>query len=79
MRYTWRCLSFWLKNNGTRIWWILKAWNADSRGFGGFTRIFSCVHSKLTECEMRGFLFARILKAMERGFTRITRIRSCVN
>ncbi|MCL2047316.1 MAG: hypothetical protein FWG87_01195 [Defluviitaleaceae bacterium] len=23
------------------IWWVLRAWNADFRGFGGFSRIFS--------------------------------------
>ncbi|MCL2049474.1 MAG: hypothetical protein FWG87_12200 [Defluviitaleaceae bacterium] len=26
-----------------RIWRVLKAWNADFRGFGGFSRIFSDV------------------------------------
>ncbi|MCL2048715.1 MAG: hypothetical protein FWG87_08305 [Defluviitaleaceae bacterium] len=46
----------------SRIQRILRAWNADFRGFNGFSRIFSRFHSKLTKCELRGLLITRILK-----------------
>ncbi|MCL2047691.1 MAG: hypothetical protein FWG87_03085 [Defluviitaleaceae bacterium] len=31
----------------SRIWRILKAWNADFRGFGGFSRILSGAFIKI--------------------------------
>ncbi|MCL2049533.1 MAG: hypothetical protein FWG87_12510 [Defluviitaleaceae bacterium] len=55
---------------GGFLWWECRRealtasekrqWNADLRGFNGFSRILSCVHSKLTKCKSRGLLIMRI-------------------
>ncbi|MCL2050074.1 MAG: hypothetical protein FWG87_15240 [Defluviitaleaceae bacterium] len=35
------------------VWWILRAWNADLRGFDGFSRILKTLNTDLRR--LRGF------------------------